>query len=168
MRAATLFATVALALMLLRPVTALTSQAAPEIAAQMWLNSEPKTLARLKGQVVLVEFWTFGCYNCRNVEPHVKQWDERFGPRGLVVIGVHTPETPAEHDVENVKRYLRDHGITYAVATDNDFATWNRFDNHAWPAWYLIDKKGIVRYTHVGEGAYDQTEQEILQLLAEP
>ncbi len=141
--------------------------AAPEITATTWLNSAPIRLADLKGRVALVEFWTFGCYNCRNVEPHVQEWHRTYSPRGLVVVGVHTPETAYERDVENVARYVRDHNISYPVAIDGDFTTWERFGNTAWPAWYLIDKRGIVRYAHVGEGAYAETEQQIEMLLAE-
>jgi thiol-disulfide isomerase/thioredoxin len=141
--------------------------AAPEITATTWLNSAPLRLVDLKGRVVLVEFWTFGCYNCRNVEPHVKEWHRTYSPRGLVVVAVHTPETAYERDVENVRRYVRDHTIPYAVAIDGDSTTWEGYGNTAWPAWYLIDKHGIVRYVHVGEGAYAETEQQIEMLLAE-
>jgi thiol-disulfide isomerase/thioredoxin len=140
---------------------------APEIAATTWLNSAPLRLADLKGRVILVEFWTFGCYNCRNVEPHVQEWQRTYSPRGLVVVGVHTPETAYERDVGNVERYVREHKISYPVAIDRDFVTWERYGNTAWPAWYLIDKRGIIRYTHVGEGAYAETEQQIQRLLAE-
>jgi len=141
--------------------------AAPEITATAWLNSAPVRLADLKGQVALVEFWTFGCYNCRNVEPHVQEWHRKYSTLGLVVIGVHTPETAYERDVGNVERYIRDHNISYPVAIDSDFMTWQRYSNAAWPAWYLIDKRGIVRYAHVGEGAYAETVQQMEMLLAE-
>lgn len=143
------------------------ASAAPEIAATTWLNSAPVRLADLKGRVALVEFWTFGCYNCRNVEPHVQEWHRKYGGTGLVVVGVHTPETAYERDVENVKRYLQDHNISYPVAIDGDSVTWRRYSNEAWPAWYLIDKHGNIRYAHVGEGAYAETERQIELLLAE-
>jgi thiol-disulfide isomerase/thioredoxin len=140
---------------------------APEIANETWLNSEPKRMADLRGKVVMVEFWTFGCYNCRNVEPYVKAWHKKYSDQGLVIIGVHSPEFSFERDVENVKRHLREHDIQYAVPIDNDFSTWNRFGNRYWPAMYLIDKQGIIRYTRFGEGGYAQTEQQITTLLAE-
>jgi thiol-disulfide isomerase/thioredoxin len=140
---------------------------APEIAAQTWLNSEPKRMADLRGKVVLVEFWTFGCYNCRNVEPYVKDWHKKYSSQGLVVIGVHSPEFDYERDLENVKRHIRQNDIHYAVPIDNDFSTWNRYGNRYWPAFYLIDKQGVIRYARFGEGGYAQTEKQIETLLAE-
>ena len=115
----------------------------------------------------MVEFWTFGCYNCRNVEPYVKQWHKKFAPQGLVLIGVHSPEFDSERNLENVKRYVSEHGITYPVAIDNDFATWKSYNNRYWPAMYLIDKQGVIRYVHIGEGEYELTEKKIKALLAE-
>lgn len=140
---------------------------APELLSETWLNTRPLHLTDLKGKVVMVEFWTFGCYNCRNVEPYVKQWDKKFAPQGFVVIGVHSPEFDSERDIENVKRYVREHGITYPVAIDNDFATWKSYNNRYWPALYLIDKQGVIRYVHIGEGEYALTEKKIQSLLAE-
>lgn len=140
---------------------------APEIANPVWLNSEPKHMADLKGKVVLVEFWTFGCYNCRNVEPYVKAWHRQYAGQGLVVIGVHSPEFDYERDLENVKQHIRKNDIQYAVPIDNDFTTWDRYGNRYWPAFYLIDKQGIIRYTRFGEGGYGQTEKQIETLLAE-
>ncbi len=141
--------------------------AAPEIASETWINSPPRTLAALRGQVVLVEFWTFDCYNCRNVEPYVKRWHERYAPRGLVVVGVHSPEFSHERDVANVRRYVSENGIRHAVVLDNDFAIWNRYQNRYWPAMYLVDKQGVIRYVRIGEGGYGETERRIEQLLAE-
>jgi thiol-disulfide isomerase/thioredoxin len=141
--------------------------AAPEFANDTWINSEPQRLSGLRGKVVLVEFWTFGCYNCRNVEPYVKEWHKKYSGKGLVIIGVHSPEFSHERAIENVKRYVSEHGIRYAVAVDNDFATWNRYQNRYWPAMYLIDKKGVIRYIRIGEGGYRQTEEQILGLLTE-
>jgi thiol-disulfide isomerase/thioredoxin len=141
---------------------------APEISGQSWLNSEPLRLAELKGKVVLLEFWTFGCYNCRNVEPHIKTWYQRYGDKGLVVIGVHAPEFSYERVLKNVQSYVREHAIQYPIAIDNDFNTWNRYNNRYWPAMYLIDKRGVIRYLRVGEGGYQQTEQQIRTLLEEP
>lgn len=140
---------------------------APEISGQSWLNSEPLRLTGLKGKVVLVEFWTFGCYNCRNVEPHIKAWHERYADKGLVVIGVHSPEFNYERVLANVQRYVREHGIQYPIAIDNEFTTWKAYGNRYWPAVYLIDKRGVTRYLRIGEGGYQQTEQRIQLLLEE-
>lgn len=140
---------------------------APDITNSTWLNSEPLRLAGLKEKVVLVEFWTLGCYNCRNVEPYVKQWHQQYAEQGFVVIGVHSPEFLHEREVENVKRYMKEHDIRFAVPIDNDFSTWNRYGNRYWPAMYLIDKRGIIRYIKVGEGGYSETERQIQTLLAE-
>jgi thiol-disulfide isomerase/thioredoxin len=153
---------------LLSAANARVGMPAPEISGQSWLNSGPVALAELKGKVVLVEFWTFGCYNCRNVEPYVKAWHQKYVDKGLVVIGVHAPEFGYERVVANVQRYVREHAIQYPVAIDNDFNTWKRYNNRYWPAMYLIDKRGIIRYLRVGEGGYQQTEQQIRALLEEP
>lgn len=140
---------------------------APEITNDIWLNSPPLHVANLKGKVVMVEFWTFGCYNCRNVEPYVKQWHRKYADQGLVVIGVHSPEFSHEREVENVQRYLKEHDIHFAVPIDNDFSTWNKYGNRYWPAMYLIDKQGVIRHVRIGEGGYQETERLIQSLLAE-
>jgi thiol-disulfide isomerase/thioredoxin len=140
---------------------------APDITNETWLNSLPLHLADLKGKVVMVEFWTFGCYNCRNVEPFVKQWHQKYGENGLVVIGVHSPEFSYEHDLAKVKQYIREHNIRFPIPIDNDFSTWNRYGNRYWPAMYLIDKRGVIRHVRIGEGGYRETEQLIQTLLAE-
>jgi thiol-disulfide isomerase/thioredoxin len=140
---------------------------APDIANDQWLNGEPRSMQSLRGRVVMIEFWTFGCSNCRNVEPYVKAWYGKYAPQGFLVIGVHSPEFTYERDLENVKRYLREHAITYPVTIDNEFSIWNRYGNRYWPAMYLIDKKGIIRYVRAGEGGYEQTERMIQTLLAE-
>lgn len=142
--------------------------AAPDIASATWLNGPPLRLSDLRGRVVMVEFWTFGCYNCRNVEPYVKAWHEQFADKGLTIIGVHAPEFAYEHDVEKVKRYMAEHGIRYPVPIDNDFTIWNRYGNRYWPAMYVIDKRGVIRAIRIGEGGYTETERLIQQLLAEP
>jgi thiol-disulfide isomerase/thioredoxin len=131
---------------------------APDIANPTWLNSEPLHLADLKGKVVMVEFWTFGCYNCRNVEPYVKPWHRTYANQGFVVIGVHSPEFSHEREVENVRRYLHEHDIRFGVPIDNDFSTWNKYGNRYWPAMYLIDKQGVIRHVRIGEGGYAETE----------
>jgi thiol-disulfide isomerase/thioredoxin len=140
---------------------------APEIGGESWLNSKPLKLSELKGKVVLVEFWTFGCFNCRNVEPYIKTWHQKYSDKDLVVIGVHAPEFGYERVLANVQRYIRDHAISYPIAIDNDFTTWKRYNNRYWPAMYLVDKRGVIRYLRVGEGGYQQTERQIVELLAE-
>jgi thiol-disulfide isomerase/thioredoxin len=139
---------------------------APEISGSTWINSPPLRLADLKGKVVLVEFWTLGCYNCRNVEPYVKAWHAKFADQGLVVVGVHTPETERERDIKTVRSYVAERGIRYPVAVDEGFATWERYGNRYWPALYLIDKKGTIRLVQIGEGGYEKTEARIAELLA--
>ena len=143
------------------------ASAAPEFAVGDWINSEPLTLKSLRGRVVLVEFWTFGCYNCRNTLPAVKRLDARYREKGLTIVGVHSPEFDDEKKVENVRREVAELGIHYPVVTDNDYATWRAYDVSAWPTIFVLDKSGRIRWTHVGEGAYDQTEQVIQKLLAE-
>jgi thiol-disulfide isomerase/thioredoxin len=165
--AAALSLVVSVEIILPSSAKAVTGVPAPEIANTIWLNGQPTTFADLKGKVVMVEFWTFGCYNCRNVEPYVKAWHKRYKDQGFVVIGIHSPEFSYERDVEKVKTYLRDHGIDYAVPIDNEFATWNRYGNRYWPALYLIDKQGVIRYVRIGEGGYQETEHLIRTLLAE-
>ncbi|MBI3610375.1 MAG: redoxin domain-containing protein [Nitrospirae bacterium] len=146
---------------------AFVGQKAPEIISPVWINSDPQLLSGLRGKVVMVEFWTFGCYNCRNVEPQIKKWHQTYADRGLVVIGIHTPEFSYEKEVDAVKRYVQEKKIPYAVAIDNDFTIWNQYQNHYWPAIYLIDKQGVIRYIRVGEGSYAETERMIQNLLAE-
>jgi len=141
--------------------------AAPSIASPQWLNSTPLDNNALKGKVYLVEFWTFGCYNCRNVEPYVKNWYAKYHAQGFEVIAVHTPEFAHEARLENVKTYLKKNSINYPVAIDDDFSIWNRFSNRYWPAMYLVDKKGVLRYYHFGEGEYETTQQMIETLLQE-
>ena len=140
---------------------------APEITNKVWLNSEPLKLEDLRGKVVMVEFWTFGCWNCRNIEPYVKAWHEKYVDQGLVVIAIHSPEFQYEHDVSRVQEYIKDKQLGYAVPIDNDFKTWRKFKNRYWPTLYLIDKNGIIQYTKIGEGGYEKTENEIQRLLAE-
>src|SRR5581483_11962635 len=140
---------------------------APELMGGTWINSDPLTLKSLRGRVVVVGFWTFGCYNCRNTLPSVKSWDARYRDKGLTIIGVHTPELQSERNLDNVRREVAELGIKYPVVTDNDNAIWNAYGVEAWPTWFVVDKQGRVRGMHVGEGAYDETEQLIKKLLAE-
>lgn len=150
------------------PATAVPAgKPAPSITSSVWLNSEPLSMEALRGEVVLVEFWTFGCYNCRNVEPWIKQWHHDYREHGLVVIGVHAPEFSFEKRLSNLKAYIAEHRIEYPVAVDNDFEIWHAWHNRAWPTLYLIDKRGTVRYQRIGEGGYETTEAVISQLLSE-
>ena len=140
----------------------------PSLAgAVQWLNSEPLTPEGLKGKVVLVDFWTYSCINCLRAIPYVKAWAGKYGPQGLVVIGVHAPEFAFERDVENVRKATADLAIGYPVAIDNNYAIWRGFDNQYWPAHYFIDAEGRIRHHHFGEGAYDESERVIQQLLTE-
>jgi peptide-methionine (R)-S-oxide reductase len=143
------------------------SPVAPDFAPGTWINSEPLTIKGLRGRVVLVQFWTFGCYNCRNTLPAVKRWHERYADKGLTIVGVHAPEFDSEQKIENVRREVAELGIRYPVVTDNDYKTWRAYRVEAWPTIFVLDKSGRVRSTHIGEGAYDETERMIQQLLAE-
>jgi cytochrome c biogenesis protein CcdA/thiol-disulfide isomerase/thioredoxin len=133
-----------------------------------WLNSEPLDLERLHGKVVLVDFWTYSCVNCLRTLPHVKAWDAAYRSQGLVVVGVHTPEFAFERVPANVERAVRSLGVRYPVALDPDYGTWNAWGNRYWPAKYVIDRRGHVRFAHFGEGEYGRTEAVIRTLLAEP
>ncbi len=143
-------------------------RALPSIdGAVQWLNSPPLTREQLKGKVVLIDFWTYSCINCIRTVPHVRAWAERYRDQGLVVIGVHTPEFAFEREPANVRKAVADFGIRYPVAIDNDWAIWRAFDNRYWPAHYLADAQGRIRYHHFGEGRTDETEAAIRALLAE-
>ena len=148
-------------------IAAANAPAAPEFAKGDWINSDPLTLNQLRGRVVLVEFWTFGCYNCRNTLPSVKAWDARYRERGLTIVGVHTPETSDEYKIDNVRREVASLEIKYPVITDNEYKTWNAYGVEAWPTLFVLDKLGHVRWKHVGEGRYGETEDVIKNLLAE-
>ena len=142
--------------------------AMPSLAgAVQWLNSPELSAEALRGKVVLVDFWTYDCINCQHTLPYVKDWAKKYEKDGLVVIGVHTPEYGYERIINNVKDQVKKLGITYPVAIDNDYAIWRNFDNQYWPAHYLIDAKGQMRYSHFGEGRYAEQEQMIKQLLEE-
>ncbi len=130
-----------------------------------WHNSKPLTISDLKGKVVLVDFWTYSCINCIRTLPHITAWHEKYKDQGLVIIGVHTPEFAFEKDNDNVQKALDQYKITYPVAQDNNYQTWNAYKNHYWPAKYLIDKNGNIVYTHFGEGDYMETENVIQKLL---
>src|SRR5215210_4524561 len=132
-----------------------------------WLNTPALSLEQLRGKVVLVDFWTYSCVNCIRTLPHLKAWDAAYRHDGLVIVGVHTPEFAFERVPNNVAAAVRRLGIAYPVALDNDYGTWQAYENEYWPAEYLIDRRGRVRRTHFGEGQYDETEREIRRLLGE-
>jgi thiol-disulfide isomerase/thioredoxin len=141
---------------------------APELTNDIWLNVDaPLRLADLRGKVVIVEMWTFGCINCQNVMPSLKKWHASYKDQGLVIIGNHYPEFSYEADLDNLKQAVARYDIQYAVAQDNDGATWRAYKNRYWPALFLIDKQGHIRYVHIGEGRYEQTEENIRALLEE-
>lgn len=141
---------------------------APEIIpGGDWFNSKPLTISSLRGKVVLVDFMTYSCINCQRTFPYLRSWWDKYKNAGLVIIGVHTPEFEFEKNPKNVSQALKDFDLTYPVVQDNNFDTWKAYDNHYWPAKYIIDKDGYIRYMHFGEGEYDRTEQVIQQLLRE-
>jgi thiol-disulfide isomerase/thioredoxin len=146
-------------------------QAAPDfVGIEQWLNTPggaPISIAELRGKVVLVEFWTFSCINCQRDTPHVVEWYEKYKDQGLVVVGVHTPEFQFERSLESVQKEVNKLGITFPVALDNGYQTWRAYRNHYWPAKYLVDRNGTIVYFRYGEGAYEQTEALIQQLLEE-
>ena len=158
-------------------VSSVKAAAAPDVSSQgempslsgasAWLNSPALTSESLRGKVVLVDFWTFDCINCQHSIPHVNEWAKKYEKDGLVVIGVHTPEYPYERVIDNVRKSVARLGLNYPIAIDNDYAIWRAFDNLYWPAHYLVDARGQIRYSHFGEGAYEEQEQVIRRLLDE-
>jgi thiol-disulfide isomerase/thioredoxin len=144
------------------------SRPAPEFSGiSDWLNSQPLTLESLRGKVVLVQFWTYSCINCVRTLPYVTKWHEKYKDKGLVVVGVHTPEFAFEKETANVETAIKRFGITYPVAQDNQYRTWRAFGNSYWPATYLIDRSGAIVATQFGEGGYQQTENAIARLVGE-
>jgi thiol-disulfide isomerase/thioredoxin len=141
---------------------------APELTNETWLNVDaPLRLADLRGKVVIVEMWTFGCINCQHVMPALKEWHSKYKAQGLVIIGNHFPEFSYEADLANLKEAIKQNDIQYAVTQDNDGTTWKAYKNQYWPTLYLIDKQGHIRYVHIGEGRYKETEENIKALLEE-
>jgi len=130
-----------------------------------WINSEPLTLSGLKGRVVFLDFWTYGCYNCQNTLPEMKKLDARYAEGGLVIIGVHTPEFAYERKRENVERAVAFAGLNYPIALDSNNTTWKLYGNHYWPRQTIIDESGQVAYEHVGEGNYEEMDAMVGQLL---
>jgi methionine-R-sulfoxide reductase len=149
-------------------ISAKNARQAPALVENVpWINSDPLTLEGLRGRVVLVDFWTFSCYNCRNTLPTLKRFDASYRERGLTIVGVQTPEFDSEKKVETVRGQVRALGIKYPVVMDNDYVTWRAYGVEAWPTVVILDKQGRIRYTHIGEGAYDAQEKIIKTLLAE-
>jgi cytochrome c biogenesis protein CcdA/thiol-disulfide isomerase/thioredoxin len=146
----------------------ITAYDAPELTnISAWINSDPQTIASLKGKVVLVDFWTYSCINCIRTQPYLNTWYDKYKDDGFVILGIHTPEFAFEKVTKNVEEAVASANIKYPVALDNDFSTWQAYENQYWPAKYLIDKDGQVRYTHFGEGDYAETEEIIQKLLTE-
>jgi thiol-disulfide isomerase/thioredoxin len=153
-----------------RPTVAPAKDLAPELTDPgEWINSEPLTLEGLRseGKVVLIDFWTYTCINCIRTLPYLKEWHEKYADKGLVILGVHTPEFEFEHVYENVAKAVGEFGLEYPIVQDNDFGTWRAFNNRFWPAKYLIDTEGVIRYEHFGEGSYEETEAKIREILME-
>src|SRR6266550_271000 len=141
--------------------------AAPDVQGiDAWVNTPPLSAGDLRGKVVLVDFWTYSCINCLRTLPYLKSWDERYRSKGLVILGVHTPEFAFEHDLGNVRAAVKRLGVDYPVALDNSYGTWKAYSNQYWPADYLVDQAGRVRDVHFGEGDYAKTERDIRLLLA--
>ncbi len=141
---------------------------APQFAGLgAWINSDPLTMEELRGEVVLIDFWTYTCINCIRTIPYLRDWHAKYADLGLTIVGVHTPEFEFEKVIDNVVASTEELGVAWPVAQDNDYRTWRAYGNRYWPAKYLIDADGVVRYTHFGEGAYDETEAHIRTLLAE-
>jgi hypothetical protein len=133
-----------------------------------WVNSEPLALSDLtaQGKVVLIDFWTYGCYNCTNTLPYVKGWWDKYKDQGLVIVGVHTPEFASEHVLKNVQDAVRRQEIGWPVVQDNDYLIWRAYGNRYWPHFYLVDHRGQIIYDRIGEGAYDETDRRIAVALA--
>jgi thiol-disulfide isomerase/thioredoxin len=140
----------------------------PELRGiEAWINSEPLTVAGQRGKVVLVDFWTFACINCIRTTPHLRELHDKYSEHGLVMIGVHTPEFAFEANVDNVREASVELGVVWPVAIDNGYETWNAYKNRFWPHLFIADAEGRMRYDHIGEGAYIETERVIRELLME-
>jgi thiol-disulfide isomerase/thioredoxin len=141
---------------------------APEFSGiTSYINTNETKLSELKGKVVLVDFWTYSCINCIRTIPYLVEWNQKYSDKGLVIVGIHSPEFEFEKNIDNVKQAVTRFGIKYSVLLDNDHGTWNAFQNSYWPRKYLVDSEGYIRYDHIGEGGYVETENAIKNLLAE-
>lgn len=140
---------------------------APELAEGTWINSSPLSIETLRGKVVVLDFWTFKCRNCINVLPALKDWHRKYQERNIVFIGVHSPETEEEANIDSLRKFITDEGIAYPVVTDNNFTTWNRYRAQFWPSTFIIDREGVVREFHFGELGFSSLEQDILKVLSD-
>ena len=145
----------------------LIQNSAPQFAEGLWLNSKPLMLSELRGKVVVIDFWTFDCINCRHVLPTLNEWFQKYGEKDVVFIGVHTPETSEEENFKALQKFVLDSKIRYAILTDNDYTTWNRYKVQFWPSTFLIDKKGMIRELHIGELGYSALEKTLQKLINE-
>ena len=145
----------------------LVQHSSPELAEGQWLNSPPLKLSELKGKVVVLDFWTFNCINCRHVLPTLNEWVQRYGSDSVIFIGVHTPETDEEGDLTSLKKFVEKWKVTYPILIDNNYRTWNRFSVQFWPSTFLIDKKGMIRELHIGELGYPALEKKLDKLIHE-
>jgi peptide-methionine (R)-S-oxide reductase len=143
------------------------AKSAPALSPGQWINSEATALESLRGRVVLVDFWTFGCYNCRNTLPTLKRFDAAYRNKGLTILGIHTPESDHEKKFDKIQAAVKSNGIKYPVVTDTNGETWRAYNVDAWPTVVILDKQGRIRYTHIGEGAYEMQEKVIRTLIAE-
>ncbi|MDQ3566838.1 MAG: redoxin domain-containing protein [Actinomycetota bacterium] len=144
------------------------SRAEEIVAPSGFINADDVSINEARGEkVVLLDFWTYTCFNCQNTQPYINRWHQKYADDGLRIVGVHTPEFGFEREYANVEQAVREAGIQYPVVLDNSYATWDAYDQRYWPAWYLIDADGFIRYKHFGEGAYGETEAKIQELLAE-
>jgi len=139
----------------------------PQIVGETWFNSKPLTSKHIAGKVVLVDFWTYTCVNCQRTLPYLRDWWHKYKDKGFLLIGVHTPEFEFEKDPKNVRQGIRDLKVDWPVVLDSEYINWNNFRNHYWPAKYLADKNANIVYTHFGEGAYEETEKGIQQLIGD-
>jgi thiol-disulfide isomerase/thioredoxin len=146
-------------------ITAAQSTAPNFVGISKWFNSPPLSISDLRGKVVLVDFWTYGCINCVNTLPRVTELYAKYRDRGLVVVGIHTPEFPFEHSATNVQAALKRHGIAYPVGQDNESRTWDAYHNQYWPSQYIVDQNGRIVFHHDGEGQYEQIDRTIARLL---
>ncbi|MBI3765567.1 MAG: redoxin domain-containing protein [Ignavibacteriales bacterium] len=140
---------------------------APELYEGDWINSSGHKLSDFRGKVVLVEFWTYGCYNCRNTIPAINDWQKKYEGKNFLIIGVHTPEFDREKNLASLRQQVAQLDVQYAVVTDNEYRTWEAYHQQYWPTLYVIDKQGIIRFVQIGEGNYEETERMIQLLIAE-
>ena len=149
-----------------QPDDAFVGQMAPELKVGEWFNSEPLSLAGLRGKVVLLDFWAWDCPECAQSLPYVTEWHSKYADQGLVIIGVHTPRIEYEKDVERLQETMVAKNIEYPVATDHEYLTWLDYLNNAWPSHFVVDQQGVIQLSHTGTGRYAETEEVIQRLLA--